>query len=132
MRSIAFVALTAVVGALALMASASGHAVDGDPIYGITLPAGYRDWPLISVARVGGPVNDMRAKLGNEVAMTAYRQGMLPFPDGTIIARLAWNQTSSEENNTAVRGVLEKGFGPDVAQRILAESFVAGAATNVQ
>jgi hypothetical protein len=102
------------------------------PIYGITLPAGYRDWPLISVARVGGPVNDMRAKLGNDVAMKAYRDNTRPFPDGTIIARLAWNQSTSEDNNNAVRGVLEKGLGPETAQKILAESFVAGPPTNVQ
>src|SRR5262249_17186272 len=56
----------------------------------------------------------------------------LPFPDGTIIARLAWNQTASEENNNAVRRVLERGVGADVAQKILAESFVAGPPTNVQ
>src|SRR5215470_16641748 len=68
---------------------------------GIDPPAGYRDWPLISVARVGSPVNDMRAKLGNPVAITAFREGKLPFPDGTIIARLAYHQATSEENNNA-------------------------------
>jgi hypothetical protein len=35
------------------------------PLYGIRIPAGYRDWTLISVASVGAPVNDTRAKLGN-------------------------------------------------------------------
>jgi len=84
------------------------------------------------VARVGGPLNDMRAKLGNDVAIRAYRDGKLPFPDGTIIARLAWNQSTSEENNNAVRAVLERGLGPDTAQKVLAESFVAGAPSNVQ
>jgi hypothetical protein len=49
---------------------------------------------LISVATVGAPVSDMRAKLGNDVAMKAFRAGTLPFPDGTIIARLAWKQTT--------------------------------------
>ena len=102
------------------------------PIYGITLPKGYRDWTLISVARVGAPVNDMRAKLGNDVAMKALREGKSPFPDGTIIARLAWNQATSEENNQAVRGILEKQFGPEVTQKLLAESFIAGPPTNVQ
>src|SRR5262245_12084961 len=103
------------------------------PIYGIKAPAGYRDWALISVARVGTPLNDMRAKLGNDVAIKAYRQGKTtPFPDGTIIARLAYSQTMSEENNQAIRGVLEQAYGPETAQKILAESFVAGAATNVQ
>src|SRR5262245_21689618 len=98
----------------------------------ITLPHGYRDWALISVATVGGPVNDMRAKLGNDVAVRAFRDGELPFPDGTIIARLAWSRTTSEENNTTLRPILERGVGPDAAQKTSAESFVAGAPTNVQ
>ena len=102
------------------------------PTHEITLPHGYRDWTLISVATVGGPVNDLRAKLGNDVATRAFRDGKLPFPDGTIIARLAWSRSASEENNTALRPILERGAGPDAAQKILAESFVAGAPTNVQ
>src|SRR5262249_44131361 len=90
------VTIMTVVG-VAYVAPASGQAGrEAAPIYGITVPEGYRDWALISVARVGGPVNDMRAKLGNDVAIRAFRGGKLPFPDGTIIARLAWNATTSE------------------------------------
>jgi hypothetical protein len=53
----ACLALTLLVGTVAFMASASGQ-TDGDaaPIYGVRLPAGYRDWPLITVATVGAPV----------------------------------------------------------------------------
>src|SRR5262245_44109416 len=102
------------------------------PIYGVRIPAGYRDWALISVARVGAPLNDMRAKLGNEVAIKAYREGKTPFPDGTIIARLAWNQATSQEDGEALRPILERQFGPDVARKLLAESFVAGTPQNVQ
>jgi hypothetical protein len=83
------------------------------PIFGITIPPGYRDWRLISVAHEEGNLNDIRAILGNDIAIRAYRQGMLPFPDGTIIARLAWKYVPSEENN--------KVFGR-------AQSFVPGAA----
>jgi hypothetical protein len=83
------------------------------PLFGITIPAGYRDWRLISVAHEEGSLNDIRAILGNEAAIKAYREGKLPFPDGTIIARLAWKDVPSEENN--------KVFGR-------AQSFVAGAA----
>ena len=127
------IVLTALAGAIALIAPASGQS-DGQaaPLYGVTLPAGYRDWPLISVARVGAPVNDLRAKLGNAVAMKAYRAGTLPFPDGTVIARLAWNQATSEENNRALGPVAEKQLGAEMAQKLLSESFVAGSATNVQ
>lgn len=74
----------------------------------------------------------MRAKLSNDVAIRAYRDRNIPFPDATIIARLAWNQVTSDENNKAVRGILERGLSPDAVQKVLAESFVAGPATNVQ
>jgi hypothetical protein len=87
------------------------------PIYGIKIPPGYRDWKLISVAHEAGNLNDLRANLGNDIAINAYREGMLPFPDGAIIARLAWNYEASAENN--------KIFGRE-------QSFVAGAPTNVQ
>jgi hypothetical protein len=83
------------------------------PIFGITIPPGYRDWRLISVAHEEGNLNDIRAILGNDVAIEAYRRGTLPFPDGTIIARLAWAYVPSEEN--------DKVFGR-------AQSFVAGPA----
>ena len=111
-------AVAAVAGVVAFTAPASGHA-DGEvaPIFGIKIPPGYRDWRLISVAHEEGNLNDLRALLGNDVAIKAYREGKLPFPDGTIIARLAWGYVPSEENN--------KVFGRS-------QSFVAGAATNVQ
>jgi hypothetical protein len=75
------------------------------------LPPGYRDWRLISVAREEGDLDDIRAVLGNDAAIDAYRGGTRPFPDGTVIARLAWSYESSEENN--------KSFGRK-------QSFVAG------
>ena len=87
------------------------------PIFGVKIPPGYRDWGVISVAHEAGNNNDLRAVLGNDVAIKAYREGKLPFPDGTIIARLAWSYVASEENN--------KVFGR-------AQSFVAGAPINLQ
>lgn len=39
------------------------------------------------------------AILGNDKAIRAYREGKLSFPDGTIIARIAWSYVPSEENN---------------------------------
>jgi hypothetical protein len=35
------------------------------PVLGGKLPAGYRDWKLISVAHEAGKLNDLRAVLGN-------------------------------------------------------------------
>ena len=110
------VAVVALAGVVAYMAPASGQA-DGEaaPIFGVKIPPGYRDWRLISVAHEEGNLNDLRAILGNDVAIKAYREGKLPFPDGTIIARLAWSYVPSEENN--------KVFGRP-------QSFVAGPPTN--
>src|ERR1700689_2011640 len=120
MRGIACLlgAVVALSGVIVYMAHASERDDGGAaPIFGVKLPPGYRDWKLISVAHEAGNLNDLRAVLGNDVAIKAYREDKLPFPDGTIIARLAWNYVSSEENN--------KVFGR-------AQSFVAGPATNVQ
>ena len=104
--------------ALAAPPFAPGHTEDEvSPVLEGKIPSGYRDWRLISVAHEEGNLNDLRAVLGNDVAIKAYREGKLPFPDGTIIARLAWSYVPSEENN--------KAFGRP-------QSFVAGSATNVQ
>jgi len=103
------------------------------PVYGIRIPSGYRDWTLISVASVGAPVNDTRAKLGNDVAISAYRQDKTPFPDGTIIVRLAYKQATSQEGNEAVgREALARGLSPDAVEKLLSGSFVAGPAINIQ
>ena len=52
---------------LAAQPFASGHAEDEtSPIFGVKIPAGYRDWRLISVAHEEGSLNDLRAILGND------------------------------------------------------------------
>src|SRR5215510_7963523 len=66
-------------------------AATGSPTFVTEIPPGYRDWKLISVAREEGELDDIRAVLGNDVAIKAYREGKLPFPDGAIIARIAWS-----------------------------------------
>ena len=104
--------LTAVVGITAAQPRAGQEA---GPVFVKQIPSGYRDWRLISVAREEGTLDDIRAVLGNDAAIKAYREAKLPFPDGTIIARLAWSLDASEENN--------KTFGR-------AQSFVAGSPKN--
>ena len=88
---------------------------ENSPIFVTEVPPGYRDWKLISVAHEEGSLNDIRAILGNDIAVKAYREGKLPFPEGAIIARIAWSYVPSEENN--------KTFGK-------AQSFIAGPPTN--
>lgn len=105
-------AVAILAGAVAFRARASRHADEkADPIFVTKIPRGYRDWRLISVAREEGTLDDIRAVLGNDKTIKSYRAGKLPFPDGAIIARLAWSYDASDENN--------KAFGQ-------AQSFVAG------
>jgi len=112
--SFSLLAMLTVVGIVAAGFPASGHDDGGaTPLFGIKIFPGYRDWRLISVAHEQGSLNDIRAILGNDVAIKAYRAGKLPFPDGTVIARIAWKDVPSDENN--------KVFGQ-------AQSFVAGPA----
>jgi len=123
MKPITFV--LAAIGAVAGMAAASGQADrETAPIYEIKIPPGYRDWQLISVNHLaGGALKQLRAQLGNDIAIKAFREGRLPFPDGTIIAALHWNEASSDENNK----ILAIGFPGAGLQ-----SFVAGPAENIQ
>jgi hypothetical protein len=99
---------------------------NASPIYGIAIPAGYRDWRLISVKQLtgaAGKLKQLRAELGNDIAVTAFREGKLPFPDGSIIAALHWNEESSDADNQ----VLAAGF-PGLGLK----STFAGSAVNVQ
>jgi hypothetical protein len=104
-------------GVLAMLPHARSAADDASALFGVTLPAGYRNWTLISVAHEKGNLNDLRAILGNDIAAKAFRDGTRPFPDGAILARLAWQYVASAEDNAV--------FGQP-------QSFVAGPPTNVQ
>jgi hypothetical protein len=93
-------AIAMVAGVVALTANASlDTQEDLAPIFVTKIPEGYRDWRLVSVAHEEGNLNDIRAILGNDVAIKAYREGKVPFPEGTVIARIAWRHVPSEENN---------------------------------
>jgi Cytochrome P460 len=112
------VAVAALAGVVATMAPAAGYANDdATPAFVTKIPAGFRDWRLISVAHEEGNLHSFAAMLGNDVAIKAFRDGTLPYPDGTIIAALHYGHVASEEN--------DKVFGDP-------QSFVPGPATNVQ
>ena len=100
-----------------IFSASAQSAGDASPIFITEIPAGYRDWKLISVAHEEANLNSFGAVLGNDVAIKAYREEKLPFPDGAIIAALHYRFVPSEENN--------KAFGQP-------QSFVAGDPTNVQ
>jgi hypothetical protein len=112
------IAVTTMASLAAFIVRASGQA-DEQPAapYVAEIPHGYRDWKWISSAHEAGNLNSLGAVLGNDVAIKAYRDGKLPFPDGTIIAALHYHNVPSDENN--------KVFGQ-------AQSFVPGAPSNIQ
>jgi len=100
--ALALGAIVILAAAVAFMGLASVYAEgSSDPVFVKQIPPGYRDWKLISVAREEGSLDDIRAILGNDIAIKAYREEVLPFPEGAIIARLAWSFVASEENNRA-------------------------------
>jgi len=103
-------------GAVVFTPTTSRHAFaqEAAPIFVKKIPSGYRDWKVVSVAHEAGELNDIRAVLGNDIAIKAYREGK-PFPEGAIVGRIAWSYVASEENN--------KSFGRE-------QSFVAGSPTD--
>jgi hypothetical protein len=111
-------ALATTAGLVSLIVPTPGHA-DGQaaPPFVTEIPHGYRDWRWISSAHEAGNLNSLGAVLGNDVAFNAFRDGKLPYPDGTIIAALHYRNVPSDENN--------KVFGH-------AQSFVPGSPTNIQ
>jgi hypothetical protein len=112
------VAVVILAGIVAFTAPASLRADDSAaPIFVTKIPPGYRDWKLISVSHEEGNLNSLSAILGNDVAIKAYREGKLPYPDGTIIAALHYGHVPSAEN--------DKVFGKP-------QSFIPGPTTGIQ
>jgi hypothetical protein len=89
--SVALFALAALAGQLACVPCGSGQSgADADPMFGITLPPGYRDWSLISVAHacVEATVR-FAAELG--YAITAVKDATTSYSDDHMHAALDIN-----------------------------------------
>jgi hypothetical protein len=126
MKSIVFFLLSAatLAGVFAFMAPASGRVEEeASPIYGVKIPAGYRDWKVIAIDQllVPGKTDQLRAQFGNDIAIKAFKERKIPFPDGSIIAAIHWTRVSSEDNNMAL-----------AAEFPGAQSFLVGSIVNVQ
>jgi hypothetical protein len=95
MKELAKMAIAAAVAAATLLLlSHAGFADDGtSPIFGVGIPQGYRDWKLIAVGREAG-LEELRGVVGNTIAVDAYEKGKEPFPDGTVLVKLAWKHVS--------------------------------------
>lgn len=88
-------------------AGAEGGATS--PVFGVAVPEGYRTWQVVAPSHRTDK-DEIRVVLGNDIAMKAYREKTLPFPDGTILAKLAWKRVESAEFKNA--------FVPGEPQRI--------------
>lgn len=87
-----------VLGLIAITAADDARAaVPASPIYGVTVPDGYRGWELVAPAREAARFDELRVVLGNDIAVRAYRQGSLPFPDGSVLVKLAWKEVQSPD-----------------------------------
>ena len=68
---------------------------------GITLPAGYKDWRMISSSHRTDN-NTLRVILGNDIAVAAARDGHIhPWPDGAILGKLVWKDETHKNWPTA-------------------------------
>lgn len=72
-------------------ATVNASARHGSPIYGVTIPDGYREWQLVGVSYQTA-FDEFRGIVGNPIAIKAYRDGTLPFPDGAVLVKLAWKR----------------------------------------
>lgn len=123
-----FLSLAMMGGVVALRTAASGQSdAEAVPIYGVTIPPGYREWKLISVSEIAaGDHSQLRAEFGNDIAIKAFQEGKLPFPDGAIIAAQHWMKESSPENDKVLTLL------PMVAGAGSPKSFIPGPVINVQ
>ena len=117
-KSALAIAAVTLASVTAYLVTASGQADENAaPVYVTKIPAEYRDWRVISVANEEGNLHSFSVVLGNDVAIKAYRERKLPFPDGAVVLALHYKHVPSEDNN--------KVFGDE-------QSFVPGAPTNIQ
>ncbi len=88
--------------AAALLVALSVHSVAqpqqaASPIFGVTIPDGYRNWEFVASSQETGRLDELRAVVGNALSMAAYRRNALPFPDGSMLVKLAYKRVQSTE-----------------------------------
>jgi hypothetical protein len=68
---------------------------------GLVLPDGYKNWRIIASSHRTDN-NTLRIILGNDKAIEAARTGQIsPWPDGSVLAKLVWKDTTHPEWPTA-------------------------------
>lgn len=70
-------------------------------VTGVQLPDGYRGWTAVAPSHRTDK-GHIRMMLANETMAQAYRAKTLPFPDGSVIAKLVYKAVKSPEWEEAV------------------------------
>lgn len=93
---------------LLLAAAASAPLCWAEPVAvapalnGMVLPKDYQNWRVIGVSQ-RTEKGELRAILGNDKAVEAARSGNThPWPDGAMLAKLAWKQVAHDKFPTAM------------------------------
>ncbi len=81
------------------MASAGGEKTAA--VTGVTVPEGYRTWTVIAPS-YRTDKDEIRLILGNAIAADAARNNTRPYPDGAILAKLAYKGVKSGEWEAAL------------------------------
>jgi hypothetical protein len=91
MKRLVLIVMAAAAGGAALLYSEVGRADESaaSPIFGVRVPEGYRQWELIAPSQ---SPTELKGIVGNDLAMKAYRDGKLPFPDGSVLVKLSWKR----------------------------------------
>ena len=64
-----FLGIMAVAGGVVLsLAAGEVHSEDASPIFGVTIPDGYRRWQMVAPAEEAAPLDELRVVLGNSFA----------------------------------------------------------------
>ena len=116
-RSAVAVATAVAAGLFASIPFTAGRAAgEASPIFGVTIPDGYRQWQVVAPSEELGKLDELRIIVGNPIAIDAFRKGTLPFPDGTILVKVGWKREPSATDDAALGG--PNTFVPGVRSQI--------------
>ena len=87
--------------ALGLLVAGTGQTADRAAVTGVVMPEGYREWVAVAPSHRTDK-GHIRMMLANPMMVRAYRSGTLPFPDGSVIAKLVYSAVKSSTWDAAV------------------------------
>jgi len=96
--------------------TAGRAAGEASPIYGVTVPDGYRQWQVVAPSEELGTLDELRIIVGNPIAIDTFRKGTLPFPDGTVLVKVGWKREASATDDAALGSPMA--FVPGVRSQV--------------